>query len=82
LGRGKKKKKKKKIFLLLLLLLLGKKRRNDQVIRKNPASRGTETSTEFLVGPPWRMVSNAGQQQSPNDQRQPRERRRSASGRL
>ena len=25
--------------------------------------RGTETSAEELVGPPWRMVSNAGQQQ-------------------
>jgi hypothetical protein len=33
------------------------------VIRENPASRGTETSAEVLVGPPWRMVSNAGQQQ-------------------
>ena len=29
----------------------------------DPASRGTETSAEVLVGPPWRMVSNAGQQQ-------------------
>jgi hypothetical protein len=28
-----------------------------------PASRGTETSAEVLVGPPWRMESNAGQQQ-------------------
>ena len=36
---------------------------SDQVIRENPASRGTETSAEELVGPPWRMVSNAGQQQ-------------------
>ena len=27
------------------------------------ASRGTETSAEVLVGPPWRMESNAGQQQ-------------------
>ena len=35
----------------------------DQVIRGNPASRGTEASAEELVGPPWRMVSNAGQQQ-------------------
>ena len=35
----------------------------DQVIRENPASRGTETSAEVLVGPPWRMVSNAAQQQ-------------------
>ena len=26
-------------------------------------SRGTETSAEDLVGPPWRMESNAGQQQ-------------------
>jgi hypothetical protein len=33
------------------------------VIRENPASRGTETSAEVLVGPPGRMVSNAGQQQ-------------------
>ena len=33
---------------------------SDQVIRENPASRGTETSAEVLVGPPWRMVSNAG----------------------
>ena len=41
-----------------------KKRRNegDQVIRE-PGSRGTETSAEVLVGPPGRMVSNAGQQQ-------------------
>jgi hypothetical protein len=36
---------------------------DDQVIREKPASRGTETSAEVLVGPPWRMVSNAGQQQ-------------------
>jgi hypothetical protein len=28
-------------------------------IRENPASRGTETSAEVLVGPPWRMESNA-----------------------
>ena len=35
----------------------------DRVIRENPASRGTETSAEELVGPPWRIVSNAGQQQ-------------------
>ena len=43
----------------------------DQVIREDPAGavvvrawpRGTETSAEVLVGPPWRMVSNAGQQQ-------------------
>jgi hypothetical protein len=34
-----------------------------RVIRENPASRGTETSAEVLVGPPWRMESNAGQQQ-------------------
>ena len=32
-----------------------------QVIRENPASRGTETSAEVLVGPPWRRESNAGQ---------------------
>ena len=31
--------------------------------RENPASRGTETSAEVLVGPPWQMESNAGQQQ-------------------
>ena len=31
--------------------------RYDQVIRGNPASRGTETSAEVLVGPPWRMES-------------------------
>jgi hypothetical protein len=35
----------------------------DQVIGENPASRGTETSAEVLVGPPWRMESNAGQLQ-------------------
>ena len=42
----------------------------DQVIREDPAvrsscvrGRGTETSAEDLVGPPWRMESNAGQQQ-------------------
>ena len=41
-----------------------------QVIREDPAvrsscvrGRGTETSAEVLVGPPWRMESNAGQQQ-------------------
>ena len=28
-------------------------------IRENPASRGTETSAEDLVGPPGRMVSNS-----------------------
>ena len=40
------------------------------MIREDPAvrsscvrGRGTETSAEDLVGPPWRMVSNAGQQQ-------------------
>ena len=33
---------------------------SDQVIRENPANRGTETSAEVLVGPPWRMESNAG----------------------
>ena len=36
--------------------------RCDQVIRENPASRGTETSAEVLVGPPGRIVSNAGPQ--------------------
>ena len=35
----------------------------DQVIREKPANRGTEASAEVLVGPPWRMESNAGQQQ-------------------
>ena len=35
----------------------------NQVIREDPASRGTETSAEVLVGPPGRMVSNAGPQQ-------------------
>jgi hypothetical protein len=43
-----------------------KKKKNvvdDQVIRGNPASRGTEASAEVLVGPPGRMESNAGQQQ-------------------
>ena len=41
-----------------------------RVIREDPAvrsscvrGRGTETSAEVLVGPPWRMESNAGQQQ-------------------
>ena len=34
--------------------------KSDQVIRENPANRGTEASAEFLVGPPWRMESNAG----------------------
>jgi hypothetical protein len=33
------------------------------MIRENTANRGTEASAEFLVGPPWRMESNAGQQQ-------------------
>ena len=47
----------------------------DQVIREDPAvrssyvrGRGTETSAEVLVGPPWRMESNAGQQQLLTDQ--------------
>ena len=38
--------------------------RSDQVIREDPAvrsscvrGRGTETSAEVLVGPPWRMES-------------------------
>ena len=31
-----------------------------RVLRENPAGRGTETSAEVLVGPPGRMVSNAG----------------------
>jgi hypothetical protein len=35
----------------------------DQGDQGHPASRGTETSAEVLVGPPWRMESNAGQQQ-------------------
>ena len=29
---------------------------SDQVIRENPASRGTETSAEVLVGPPFGCV--------------------------
>ena len=41
----------------------GRPTTTDQLIRENPASRGTETSAENLVGPPWRMESNAGQQQ-------------------
>jgi hypothetical protein len=54
-----KKKKKKKILL---------PRVSDQVIRENPASRGTETSAEVLVGPASALaeadgVANAGQQQ-------------------
>ena len=36
---------------------------SDQVIRENPASRGTEASAEVLVGPPWGGLMNAGQQQ-------------------
>ena len=39
-----------------------RERPGDQVIRENPASRGTETSAEVLAGPPGRMVSNAGPQ--------------------
>ena len=37
----------------------------DQVIRENPASRGTEVSAEVLVGPPLGAggLMNAGQQQ-------------------
>ena len=37
----------------------------DQVIRENPASRGTEASAEVLVGPPLVAggLLNAGQQQ-------------------
>ena len=48
----------------------GGKRSGDQVIREDAAvrsscvrGRGTETSAEVLVGPPWRMESNVGQQQ-------------------
>jgi len=37
--------------------------KGDQVIRENPASRGTEVSAEVLVGPPWGGLMNAGQQQ-------------------
>jgi hypothetical protein len=37
---------------------------SDQVVREYSASRGTEASAEVLVGPPGRMVSNAGQQRS------------------
>ena len=44
-------------------IVAGVPRSGDQVIRENPANRGTETSAEVLVGPPWRMESNAGQQQ-------------------
>ena len=33
------------------------------LVRESPATRGTETSAEVLVGPHGRMVSNAGQQQ-------------------
>ena len=47
----------------LLLSCHPKSRTVIRVIRENPASRGTETSAEVLVGPPWRMESNAGQQQ-------------------
>jgi hypothetical protein len=38
---------------------------DDQVIRENPASRGTEASAEVLVGPPLGAggLLNAGQQQ-------------------
>ena len=28
---------------------------SDEVIREDPANRGTETSAEVLVGPPWRI---------------------------
>jgi hypothetical protein len=45
------------------LLKTARKTGEDQVIRENPASRGTEASAKVLVGPPWRMESNAGQQQ-------------------
>jgi hypothetical protein len=48
----------------------GERLERDQVIREDLAvrssyvrGRGTETSAEVLVGPPWRMESNAGQQQ-------------------
>ena len=51
------------VFASFTYLLTYGKPVSDQVIRENPASRGTETSAEVLVGPPWRMVSNAGQQQ-------------------
>ena len=54
-------------FFFLLTYLLP----TDQVItgKTRPVrsscvrGRGTETSAEVLVGPPWRMESNAGQQQ-------------------
>ena len=59
LGRKKKKKKHGHTAISQILLTL----KCDQVIRENPASRGTEASAEVLVGPPWRMESNAGQQQ-------------------
>ena len=28
---------------------------SDELIREDPANRGTETSAEVLVGPPWRI---------------------------
>ena len=49
---------------LSYLLTTYLRRQPDQVIRENPANRGTETSAEVLVGPPWRREPNAGQQQS------------------
>jgi len=36
------------LYLLTYQVLIG---------LRNPANRGTETSAEVLVGPPWRMES-------------------------
>ena len=43
---------------------------SDQVIRENPASRGTETSAEVLVGPPWRAGSAGGWCRTPVNRQQ------------
>ena len=45
----------------------GLSKSGNQVISENPASRGTETSAEVLVGPPWRMVSNAGREEEQSE---------------
>ena len=52
-------------FCLLFFFFFFSSSVSDEVIRENPASRGTETSAEVLVGPPvrpggWMVVSNAG----------------------
>ena len=51
---------------------------SDQVIRENPASRGTETSAEVLVGPPWRMEcgNSCCHRLAPFRRTRPRRRRR------